>query len=130
MKNQIELLTGKVIGCAIEVHRNLGPGLLESVYQICLTEELAMAGIQARTQVPIPINYKGQQLDKEFVADFLIEDMLVVEIKAVEIILPVHEVQLITYLKLAEKYIGLPINFNVPVLTAGIRRKVHDLQEN
>lgn len=130
MKNQIELLTGKVIGCAIEVHRNLGPGLLESVYQICLTEELAMSGIQARKQVPIPINYKGQQLDKEFVADFIIEDMLVVEIKAVEIILPVHEVQLVTYLKLAEKNIGLLINFNVPVLTAGIRRKVHNLQEN
>ena len=130
MKNQIELLTGKVIGCAIEVHRNLGPGLLESVYQICLTEELAMAGIQARKQVPIPINYKGQQLDKEFVADFIIEDTLVVEIKAVEIILPVHEVQLVTYLKLAEKNIGLLINFNVPVLTAGSRRKVHDLQEN
>jgi GxxExxY protein len=89
-----------------------------------------MSGIQARKQVPIPINYKGQQLDKEFVADFIIEDTLVVEIKAVEIILPVHEVQLVTYLKLAEKNIGLLINFNVPVLTAGIRRKVHDLQEN
>lgn len=120
-------LTGAVIACAIEVHRELGPGLLESVYQACLEEELRMNHINFVEQLRVPIVYKGKKLDKEFVIDLLVENQIVIELKAVEIIMPVHEVQLVTYLKLADKKIGLLLNFNVPVLKEGIRRRVNNL---
>ncbi len=119
-------LTGVVIACAIEVHRELGPGLLESVYQACIEEELRMNDINFVEQLRVPIVYKGKKLNKEFVIDLLVENQVVIELKAVEIIMPVHEVQLVTYLKLADKKIGLLINFNVPVLKEGIRRRVNN----
>jgi GxxExxY protein len=120
-------LTGAIIACAIEVHRELGPGLLESVYQACIEEELRMNDINFVEQLRVPIVYKGKKLDKEFVIDLLVENQVVIELKAVEIIMPVHEVQLVTYLKLADKKIGLLINFNVPVLKEGVRRRVNNL---
>lgn len=124
-KSEYNLLTGKVIGAAIEVHKELGPGLLESVYEHCLLAELRNGGIHIAHQVAVPIMYKGEQLNKTFFMDLLVEDHLVVELKCVEILLPVHEVQLLTYLKLSEKKLGLLINFNVPKLSDGIRRIIN-----
>lgn len=118
-------LTSQVVASAIEVHRELGPGLLESVYEFCLLEELRNRNIKAEHQVRLPIVYKGKPLDKDFFIDILVEDKLVIELKSVEVILPVHEVQLLTYLRLADKRLGLLINFNVPVLKEGIRRKIN-----
>ncbi|MCK5823731.1 MAG: GxxExxY protein [Bacteroidales bacterium] len=119
-------LTQKVIAAAIEVHKELGTGLLESVYEYCLIEELKNKGINVKSQVKLPIVYKGKTLNKNFYIDLLIENELIIELKAVEIILPVHEVQLVTYLKLADKRLGLLINFNVTLLKNGIRRKVNN----
>lgn len=122
-------LTQKIIAAAIEVHKELGPGLLESVYEYCLTEELKDRGINVKSQVKLPIIYKGKTLNKNFYIDLLIENKIVIELKAVEVILPVHEVQLVTYLKLADKRLGLLINFNVPLLKEGIRRRVNKFIE-
>ena len=119
-------LTQKVIAAAIEVHKELGTGFLESVYEYCLIEELKNKGINVKSQVKLPIVYKGKTLNKNFYIDLLIENELIIELKAVEIILPVHEVQLVTYLKLADKRLGLLINFNVTLLKNGIRRKVNN----
>jgi len=118
-------ITGKIINCAIEVHKELGPGLLESVYETCLLEELKINNLKVYNQVKLPINYKGKELNKDFYIDLLVENEIIVELKSVDILLPVHEVQLVTYLKLADKRIGLLINFNVPVLKEGIRRKIN-----
>jgi GxxExxY protein len=115
-------LTQKVIGCAIEVHRRLGPGLLESTYQQCLVRELHLAGVTFQAQVPVSIEYKGATLDCGYRADLLIGGELIVELKAVEHLLPIHEAQLITYLKLADVPKGLLLNFNVKYLKDGIRR--------
>ncbi len=115
-------LTQQVIGCAIEVHRNLGPGLLESTYEKCLAHELKLAGIAFTNQAAMPIDYKGITLDCGYRLDFLIDDYLVVELKAVEQLLPIHQAQVITYMKLAEAPVGLLINFNVKLLKDGIRR--------
>ena len=117
-------LTAAVIGAAIEVHRLLGPGLLESVYQKCLCHELKLREFAFEPQVKLPIVYKGMELDAEFVMDILVPGRLVVELKAVERMHPVHEAQLITYLKLSGIHVGLLINFNVPVLKDGIKRLV------
>jgi GxxExxY protein len=117
-------LTHSVIGAAIEVHRELGPGLLESVYEICLSSELEMRGIDHCRQMPLPIVYKGRQLDAELCLDIYIPERLILELKAVEKLLPVHEAQLLTYLKLTKTHVGLLINFNVPVLKDGIKRMV------
>ena len=122
-------LTQKIIAAAIEVHRELGPGLLESVYEYCLVEELKDKGLKVKSQVKLPIVYKGKTLNKDFYIDLLVEDKVVIELKAVEVILPVHEVQLVTYLKLADKRLGLLINFNVPLLKEGIRRRVNKFIE-
>jgi len=117
-------LTEKVIAAAIDVHRELGPGLLESVYQHCLCEEFRIRGISFVPQAKLPIVYKEHQLSKTFRIDILVENKLVVELKAVEVILPVHEVQLVTYLKLSGHKLGLLINFNAPLLKQGIRRRI------
>jgi GxxExxY protein len=124
-KEQYDELTGRIIGCAIEVHKELGPGLIESVYEVCFAEELIKDGLQIKRQVSLPVFYKGRALNKEFIIDLLIEDSVVVELKSIELILPVHEAQLVTYLKLSDKKIGLLINFNVPVLKDGIRRRIN-----
>ncbi len=102
----------KVVGCAIEVNKHQGPGLLESVYELCLLYELKKVGLQAASQVRIPVLYKGIDLGGHLVIDILVEDEVVVELKAVESLLPIHEAQIITYLKLTDNYKGVLINFN------------------
>ena len=124
-KEEYNSLSGQIISAAIEVHKELGPGLLESVYEHCLMSELKRRNIKAKSQAQLPIVYKGEKLDKNFFIDILVENEIVIELKAVEILLPVHEVQLVTYLKLSTKKLGLLINFNVPLLTKGIRRKIN-----
>jgi len=120
-------LTQKIIGAAIEVHKALGPGLLESAYEACLAHELLIANVSFERQVPLPVSYKSVQLDCGYRLDFLIEHTVVLELNAVESLQPIHEAQLLTYLKLGGWPIGLLINFNVPVLTKGIKRMVHNL---
>jgi GxxExxY protein len=117
-------LTKMVIGSAIEVHRHLGPGLLESVYEECLCHELSILEIGFKRQVQLPLEYKGISLECGLRLDILVPAKLIVELKTVEKILPIHEAQLLTYLKLASIPTGLLINFNVPVLRDGIRRMV------
>jgi GxxExxY protein len=116
--------TSPIIGAAIEVHRNLGPGLLESAYEECLCHELHLRGMDCKRQVPLPVLYKGLKLDCGYKIDLIVQDEVVVELKAVERVLPIHEAQLLTYLKLTGKRVGLLINFNVPLLTQGIIRRV------
>ena len=118
-------LTEKIIGCAIKVHRVLGPGLLESAYEVCLAHELTKAGLRAERQVKVPIVYEEIQLDADYFIDILVENTVVLELKSVEHMLPIHEAQLITYLKLANKKIGLLINLNVTLLKNGIKRRVN-----
>jgi GxxExxY protein len=118
-------LTDKIIGAAIEVHRHLGPGLLEAVYEECLCYELSQTGLKFQRQVHLPINYKGIKFESAYKMDLVVEDAIVVEIKAIEEILPVHAAQLLTYLKSANKRVGLLINFNVPILRNGLKRIVN-----
>lgn len=126
MKEPIEFddLSKQVIGCALEVHRNLGPGLLESTYEQCLAHELSLAGLPFRLQHALPVKYKGIVLDCGYRVDVLVEDQLIVELKSVEKVVPIHEAQLLTYMKLAQIRIGLLINFNVGLLKDGIKRMV------
>jgi GxxExxY protein len=124
-KNEIESVGKLIVNAAFEVHKELGPGLLESVYEYCLVQELKSRNLHVESQVKLPVFYKGKQLEKEFVLDLLVEHEIVIELKAVEILLPVHEVQLVTYLKLADKKLGYLINFNVPLLKEGIKRKIN-----
>ncbi len=112
-------LAYKIVGCAIEVHRELGPGLLESVYEFCLAEELKSKKLQLATQVAVPVWYKGKELGIDFRVDILVEDLIVVELKSVEFMLPVFNAQLLTYLKLMNKPKGLLINFNCENITKG-----------
>jgi GxxExxY protein len=121
-------LTEKIIGAAIEVHKVLGPGLLESAYEGCLAYEFTLAKISFERQVQLPVVYKSFQIDCGYRLDFLVEKMVVVELKAVEGLQPIHEAQLLTYLKLGGWPIGLLINFNVPVLKKGIKRMVHSVK--
>jgi len=115
----------KIIDSAMQVHRELGPGLLESVYEVCLIEELRNRGLEVQCQVRLPIVYKGKELKKEFIIDLLVENKIVIELKAVEDLMPVHEVQLVTYLKLSGMKLGYLINFNVSLLKFGIRRRIN-----
>lgn len=110
---------------AYSVHKELGPGLLESVYEFCLIEELKSRNLTVNSQMKLPIIYKGKQLNKEFIVDILVQDSIIIELKAVETVLPVHEVQLLTYMKLADKKLGYLINFNVPLIKDGIKRKIN-----
>ena len=119
-----EGLTESIIGAAIDVHRELGPGLLESAYEQCLHRELQERGLQASRQVELPIKYKGEELDCGYKIGLLVEGQVVVELKAVEKVLPVHQAQLLTYMKLSNCPIGLLINFNVKLLTEGLHRRV------
>ena len=127
LPEQLNSLSERVIGAAIEVHRHLGPGLLESAYQRCLEAELRICGVPYRSEVPLPVLYKGQPLDCAYRMDLLVDDRIIVELKAVNELLPVHNAQILTYLKLQRLKLGLVINFNVPLLWRGIRRIVHDL---
>lgn len=115
-------ITEQIIGAAIEVHRHLGAGLLESTYEACLCKELKLRNIEFQSQLPFSVEYKGLKVDCGYRLDLLIEKSVIVEIKSVDEILPIHEAQLITYLKLTKIRIGLLINFNVPLLKDGLRR--------
>jgi GxxExxY protein len=115
-------LTESIIGAAIEVHRAPGPGLLESAYEECLCYELGVSGIRFDRQRPLPVSYKGVLLDCGYRVDLFVEDTVVVELKTVERLLPIHEAQLLTYLKLMDRRVGLLVNFNVPMLKQGIKR--------
>ena len=126
---EINRITETIIGAAIEVHRALGPGLLESVYEECLCRELSLRGIPFERQRSLPVEYKGLRLDCGYRLDLLVADTVVVEIKAVESLLPIHEAQLLTYLRLGGWKVGLLINFNVAVLRQGIRRRVLGLEK-
>ncbi len=118
------LLTEKIIGCAITIHNQLGPGLLESAYEECLAFELENAGLRIERQKPVEIIYKDIVLDFRHRIDILVEKTVVIEIKTVDAFNPVHEAQILTYMKFAEKNIGLLINFNVPLLKEGLKRYV------
>jgi GxxExxY protein len=118
-------ITEKVIGAAIEVHRHLGPGLLESAYEECLCYELCSVGLRFQRQAPVPIVYKGIKLQSEYKLDLFVEGAVIVELKAVEELLPIHKAQLLTYLKASNTHVGLLINFNVPVLINGLKRMVN-----
>ena len=120
-----EELTGQIIGAAIEMHKQLGPGLLESTYQACLCHELELRGISFECQKPLPLEYKGIRLECGYRIDLLVAGLVIVEIKSVEALAPIHEAQLLTYLKLTGIKVGFLINFNVVVLKNGIRRLVH-----
>lgn len=123
-----ERVATAVVDSAYRVHRELGAGLLESVYEACLAHELTKRGLEVRRQVPVPILYDGLLLDAALRIDLLVQDLLIVEVKATEALLPVHEAQLLTYLKLASKRLGFLINFNVPAIKQGIRRRILQLR--
>ena len=121
---EFDELSRNVIGCAIEVHRNLGPGLLESTYRQCLACELSHASISFQMEVPLPVRYKEMLLDCGYRIDLVVSGDLIVEIKCVEALLPIHQAQILTYMKLAKIPTGLLINFNVTKLRSGIKRFV------
>jgi GxxExxY protein len=126
-KEEINKLSGIILDSAIEVHRNLGPGLLESVYEVCLCKELDSRGIRYERQVSLPVIYKDEELDADFRIDILVENEIIIELKAVETMIPVYQAQLLTYLKLANKKLGLLINFNVPKLIDGYKRMLNGI---
>lgn len=119
-----EQLTEQIIGAAIEVHRHLGPGLLESAYRKCMVRELELRELEVQAEVPLPIEYKGISIEPAFRMDLVVNGLVVVELKAVDAFVPVHEAQLLTYLKLSSKKVGLMFNFQSPVLKDGIIRRV------
>jgi len=121
---KFEELSEQVLGCAIEVHRQLGPGLLESTYEQCLAHELSQRKIPFKFQVELPVEYKQIKLDCGYRIDLLVDDRIIVELKSVEHLLPIHEAQILTYMKLSGISVGLLINFNVLVLKRGLRRFV------
>ena len=118
----IDTVARAVVDCASRVHQQLGPGLLESVYKVCLAHELGKAGLKFDRQLALPVVYDGLRLEAGLRLDLLVENILVVELKAVEQLLPVHQAQVLTYLKLSSKRLGLLINFNTPLFKDGIRR--------
>ena len=122
----MDLLSDKVIGSAIKVHRELGPGLLESAYEACLAYELRDCGLLVETQRPLPVVYRGVKLDCGYRLDIVIEGKLIVELKAIERLMPIHEAQLLSYLKLSGIPLGLLVNFHVNLLKDGIKRLVHN----
>jgi GxxExxY protein len=124
-RDELNQLSGSIIDSAMEVHREFGPGLLERVYEASLARELSLRGISSRRQVPAPVFYKGELLDEDaYRIDLLVEESIVVELKTVAELLPIHEAQLHTYMKLSNKRLGLLINFHVPLLKDGIKRHV------
>ena len=128
-KEELNRITQTIIGAAIDVHKILGPGLLESAYEACLVYELLHSGIKVEQQKPLPLVYKQVSLDCGYRLDILVEEKVVVEIKSVDTLLPIHEAQLLSYLKLTGCKVGLLINFNVKVLTHGIIRRVNNFPD-
>jgi GxxExxY protein len=125
-KQRLDAITDKIIGAAISVHRVLGPGLLESAYEECLCFELSQMGLKFQRQVPLPVQYKDVTLDCGYRIDIVVENSVIIEIKAVERLIPVHEAQLLSYLKLSKLRVGLLMNFHVPVLKSGLKRIVNN----
>jgi len=123
MKN-LNVITEKIIACAIEVHRELGPGLLESIYEKALCYELHQSNLQVKNQVLVPVIYKNLNINDNYKLDVLVENQIIIELKSITELLPIHHAQLLTYLKLTKKKLGLLINFNVPTLKDGIKRKI------
>ena len=121
---EINRISGIIVDCAVKVHKELGPGLLESIYRACLVEELVTRGLTVRIEVPMPVYYNGRKLEAGYRADLLVNDLVIVEIKANEAITPVHQAQVLTYLKLSGKRLGLLLNFHVALMKDGIRRYV------
>lgn len=124
-REELDDLSNKILTASMKVHRKMGPGLLEGIYQKCLAHELRSMGINIDTMVPVPLIYDDHPLNKEYIIDFLVESEIILELKSVEVLLPVHEAQVISYLKLAGKRLGFLINFNVPLLKQGFRRFVN-----
>ena len=122
---ELNEISEKIIGAAIQVHRTLGPGLLESTYEACLKYELEKRGLKIMSQVGLPVIYDGMKIDLGYRLDLLIEDAVIVELKAVTMVTPLHEAQLLSYLKLSGKHLGLLINFNVTLLKDGITRRIN-----
>jgi GxxExxY protein len=130
-KSYLNNLSYRIIGCAIEVHKQLGPGLLESVYHECLKKEFFLKKINAISQLLVPVSYKGLLLDTDYRLDFLVEDQIVVELQAIDGILPVHEAQLLTYMKLLSRPKGIIINFNCSnLVTEGTKQMVNEVFSN
>ena len=129
---ELNQLSSQIIKAAINIHKELGPGLLESVYNACMVIELANMGLNVKSEVPLPVVYRGQKVIEEgFRLDLLVEDTVIVELKSVERIQPIHQKQLLTYLRLANKPLGLLINFNKPILSSGVHRILNiPLQNN
>lgn len=123
----VNQVSGAIVNAAMKVHAALGPGLLESAYEACLLHELRQLGMKAQTQVSLPVVYDGVRMDVGYRVDLLVEDAVIVELKAVEATLPIHEAQLLSYLKLSRKRVGLLINFNVLHLKDGVKRMVNKL---
>ncbi|MBD3347313.1 MAG: GxxExxY protein [Chitinivibrionales bacterium] len=126
-KVEIDGLSNRIIGAAIEVHKSLGPGLLESAYEQCLCSELQFQGIEYARQVALPVSYRQVTLDCGYRLDIVVEDSIILELKAVESLAPIHDAQLLTYLKLSDLKLGLLLNFNVPYMRNGIKRIVNGL---
>ena len=128
--DRLDEISHRIIGAAIEVHRHLGPGLLESAYQSCLAFELKQLGLEVEEQKPLPVVYKQVKLDCGYRLDLVVEDEIIVEIKAIEKLLPIHDAQLLSYLRLAKKRAGLLMNFHVPVLKNGLKRIVNEFPDS
>ncbi|GIL22743.1 MAG: hypothetical protein BroJett042_12560 [Bacteroidota bacterium] len=124
--DDLNSVSKEILDASVAVHKEMGPGLLESVYQQCLVKELSLRGIKTEVLVPVALQYKGYTLNKDYVIDILVEEEIILELKAVETILPVHEAQIISYLKLADKRLGFLINFNVRLMKDGFRRFVNN----
>lgn len=124
ISSHLNRISGKIVNAAYLVHKELGPGLLENVYELCLKFELEKIPFKVERQVPVPVKYQDMIFDDAMRIDLLVEDQVVVELKSVALILPVHEAQLLTYLKMTKRQLGLLINFNVPVIKDGIKRMV------
>ncbi len=126
IREQLNKISKEIVDAAYTVHKEMGPGLLESVYEYCMLKELELRNIHAKRQVIIPLYYKGELLTKDFRIDILVENEIIIELKAVDIILPVHKAQIISYLKLADKNLGFLINFNVDYIKNRIKRIVNN----
>jgi GxxExxY protein len=127
--DRLDQISRRIIGAAIEVHRHLGPGLLESAYQACLVFDLRQLGLKVEEQKPLPVVYKQVKLDCGYRLDLVVEDEIIVEIKAIEKLLPIHDAQLLSYLKIANKKVGLLMNFHVSVLKDGLKRIVNEFPD-
>jgi GxxExxY protein len=123
---ELNEISGQIIGAALKIHSAIGPGVLESVYQTCLLHELQQCGLNVRSQVALPVVYEDLRLDSGYRIDLIVEDRIIVELKCVETLLPIHKAQLLTYLRLANKPLGLLLNFNVVHLRDGIKRVLNN----